>query len=152
MRSSRGELQKIVAVASDHHALIALGGRKNVFIRSGSRQKISQPDKSCPCRSRASLTAAGTSWSRRNFTSRVLRFVGGPIARFQLDDLRSKRGTRKFALGSDQETHRESRPHPDQEESRQRHRAHRFVCLRSVGFRCKPPRSSRCSDSSLRFP
>ncbi len=44
MRSSRGELQKIVAVASDHHALIALGGHKNVFIRSGSRQKISQPD------------------------------------------------------------------------------------------------------------
>ena len=44
MRSSRGELQKVVAIASDHHTLITLCGRKNVFIRSGAREKISEPD------------------------------------------------------------------------------------------------------------
>ena len=44
MRSSRGELQKVVAIASDHHALIALCGRENVFIPSGAREKISEPD------------------------------------------------------------------------------------------------------------
>ena len=44
MRSSRGELQKVVAIARDHHALIALCGRKNVFIRSGPLEKIGEPD------------------------------------------------------------------------------------------------------------
>jgi hypothetical protein len=44
MRSSRDELQKVVAIASDHHAMVALCGRKNGFIRSGPRKKISQPD------------------------------------------------------------------------------------------------------------
>lgn len=44
MRSSRGQLQKVVAITSDHHPLIALCGGKNVFIRSGAREKISEPD------------------------------------------------------------------------------------------------------------
>ncbi len=45
MRSSRGELQKVVAIARDYHALIALCGRKNVFIRSGPWEQIGEPDK-----------------------------------------------------------------------------------------------------------
>ena len=44
MRPSRSELQKIVAIASDHHASIALCGRKNVLIGSGAWEKISEPD------------------------------------------------------------------------------------------------------------
>ncbi len=44
MRSFCSELQKVVAVASDHHTLIALCGRKNGFIGSGAREKISEPD------------------------------------------------------------------------------------------------------------
>ena len=44
MRSFCSELQKVVAVASDHHTLIVLCGRKNGFIRSGAREKISEPD------------------------------------------------------------------------------------------------------------
>jgi len=44
MRSSRGELQKVVAIASDHHALVTLCGRKNVFVYSGARQKITEPN------------------------------------------------------------------------------------------------------------
>ena len=36
MRSSRGELQKVVAIASDHHALVTPCGRKNVVIRSAA--------------------------------------------------------------------------------------------------------------------
>ena len=44
MRPSRSELQKVVAIASDHYASIALCGRKNDFIGSGAGEKISEPD------------------------------------------------------------------------------------------------------------
>ena len=44
MRSSRGAFQKVVAIASDHHALVTLCGRKNVVIRSRAREKISEPN------------------------------------------------------------------------------------------------------------
>jgi hypothetical protein len=44
MGRSRGELQEVVAISSDHHGLIALRCRKSVFIRSGAREKISEPD------------------------------------------------------------------------------------------------------------
>ncbi len=58
MRPSRSELQKVVAIASDHYASIALCGRKNDFIGSGAGRRSVSPITSCSCRSRASLTAA----------------------------------------------------------------------------------------------
>ena len=88
MRPSRSELQKIVAIASDHHASIALCGRKNVLIGSVRGRRSASRITSCSCCSKASSTAAGTSWSRKNFTPWVLRFVGEPVARFQPDDPR----------------------------------------------------------------
>src|SRR5262249_55811226 len=44
MRSSPGELQKVVAIATDHHALVTLCRCKDVFILSAARQKITEPD------------------------------------------------------------------------------------------------------------
>jgi hypothetical protein len=44
MRSFCSELKEVVAITSNHHTLIALRGRKHIFVRSGAREELSEPD------------------------------------------------------------------------------------------------------------